>query len=81
MVFSRETVRKQIMWLIASIYKYSLKSGQEWPDLLKFINELILSAQPEQHIVNFRILEFFLLKMNNFLMFHIVGCLHAEYFK
>lgn len=44
------------MWLIASIYKYSLKSEQEWPDLLKFINELILSTQPEQHIViNFKI--------------------------
>jgi len=39
------------MWLIASIYKFSIKSKQEWSELLKFINELILSPVPEQHIV------------------------------
>lgn len=45
-----ESVRKQIMWLIASLYKYSFKSNQEWSELLTFINELILSDSTEQHL-------------------------------
>lgn len=45
-----ETVRKQIMWLIASLYKYSSKGHQEWAELLTFINELILSNSAEQHL-------------------------------
>lgn len=45
-----ETVRKQIMWLIASLYKYSCKAHQEWSELLTFINELILSNSSEQHL-------------------------------
>ncbi|CAF0848327.1 unnamed protein product [Brachionus calyciflorus] len=45
-----ESVRKQITWLIASIYKYSVKSKQEWPQLLLFINELIMSPTPEQNM-------------------------------
>lgn len=45
-----ESVRKQIMWLIASLYKYSFKSNQEWTELLTFINELILSESSEQHL-------------------------------
>lgn len=45
-----ETVRKQVMWLIASLYKYSYKSNEEWSELLTFINELILSNSTEQHV-------------------------------
>jgi len=50
-IFS-ESVRKQIMWLIASLYKFSFKSHQEWTELLTFINELILSNSSEQHLVS-----------------------------
>ena len=45
-------MRKQIMWLIASVYKYSVKGKQEWPELLAFMNELIMSQTPEQNLVN-----------------------------
>jgi hypothetical protein len=46
-----EPVRKQIMWLIASSYKYIIKSKQEWPELLKFLNDLLTSTVPEQILV------------------------------
>ena len=39
------------MYLIASTYKYSFKSKQEWPDLFKLIQELITSQLPEQNLV------------------------------
>ena len=43
------------MWLIGTIYKYSLKSNQEWPEILKFVNDLIISIVPEQHTVKMKL--------------------------
>ena len=40
-----------MIWLIASTYKYMILANEEWPDLLKFINDLILSTSPDQHLV------------------------------
>lgn len=51
-----ETVKKQIVWLIASIYKYSVKSKQEWPELLTFVNGLIHSNNPDEHLFGVYIL-------------------------
>ena len=45
-----EAVRKQIILLIATTYKYSLKAHQEWPEVLTFINGLVVSAVEEQHL-------------------------------
>lgn len=47
---SDESVRKQIMILIATAYKYSLKSNQEWPEVLAFINGLVVSSDETQHV-------------------------------
>ena len=43
-------MRKQIILLIATTYKYSLKSNQEWPEVLTFINGLVVSSVQEQHL-------------------------------
>jgi hypothetical protein len=40
------------MYLIASTYRYSFKSKQEWPDLFKLIQDLITSPVPEQNLVS-----------------------------
>ena len=45
-----ESVRKQIMLLIATAYKYSIKSNQEWPEVLAFINGLVVSSDESQHV-------------------------------
>jgi len=45
-----EAVRKQIILLIATAYKYSLKSKQEWPEVLAFINGLVVSSDEAQHV-------------------------------
>ena len=45
-----ESVRKQIILLIATAYKYSLKSNQEWSEVLAFINGLVVSSVEEQHL-------------------------------
>jgi hypothetical protein len=37
------------MWLIASSYKFCIKSGQQWAELLAFINGLIMSQSAEEH--------------------------------
>ncbi len=50
---SEEPVRKQIIWLISTTFKYIVKSKNEWPELLKFINDLILSNNPGQLQVRF----------------------------
>lgn len=49
---NRENVRKQIMYFIASTFKYSTKQKQQWPELFKFMQELIVSSSPDQHLVS-----------------------------
>lgn len=45
-----ENVRKQIMYLIASVFKHSTKQKQQWPELFKFMQELIVSTSSDQHL-------------------------------
>lgn len=43
-----ESVSKQIMWLMASMYKQCVRSGERWPELLELVNELTMSADEEK---------------------------------
>lgn len=50
MIEKDETIQKQIIWLMATIYKYSIRSNGSWLNLLEVINNMVLSTEEEKHV-------------------------------